>query len=81
MCYKVVWVTGYRNLLKIVIIYKYSYLVILKRRLKFMGNIKNNTAKIITKTLNKVLSAEANSNSCILAYQPKVPKDLKKFKK
>lgn len=41
---------------------------------------KKGVAKLVKNTLNKVLSVEANSNSCVLVYQPKVPKSLEKFK-
>ena len=42
---------------------------------------KNTTAKRITKVLDAVLKTEANSASCVLAYQPKEPKSLDRFKK
>ena len=42
---------------------------------------KNTTAKTITKVLDAVLKTEANSASCVLAYQPKEPKSLDRFKK
>ena len=38
------------------------------------------TAEIARKILNRVLVMEANSNSCIVAYQPKTPKGLDAFR-
>ncbi|MGN0515014.1 MAG: cyclic lactone autoinducer peptide [Lachnospiraceae bacterium] len=43
--------------------------------------IKKEIAKSMVTVLNKVLKVEANSTSCILAYQPKEPKTLDRFKK
>lgn len=47
--------------------------------------MKNKVVKMIAKgavsILDNVLSAEANSTSCILSYQPKAPKELDKYKK
>lgn len=37
-------------------------------------------AKKVAKALNTVLRTEANSASCAVAYQPKAPKDLMRFK-
>lgn len=33
------------------------------------------------KTLDLVLQMEANSTSCMVFYEPKAPKDLKRYKK
>lgn len=52
-----------------------------KEGMIIMRKTKNNAAKFVTKTLNSVLKLEANSNSCLLAYQPKAPENLKKFRK
>ena len=46
-----------------------------------MKNLKKSTAKLLKNTLNKALSVEAISNSCILVYQPKAPKNLSNLKK
>ncbi len=37
-------------------------------------------AKIVTGLLNKMLVLDANSTSCIVVYQPKVPEKLKEFR-
>ena len=39
------------------------------------------TAKMLAKVATKKLGMEANSVSCVLAYQPKEPKELNRFKK
>ena len=41
----------------------------------------NNVAKGVASVLNKVLKVEANTNSCVVVYQPKAPKTLERFKK
>lgn len=38
-------------------------------------------AKASVKVLNSVLVLDANSTSCIYAYQPQAPKNLRRFKK
>lgn len=38
-------------------------------------------AKGVAAALNTVLRADANSASCVIAYQPKAPKGLERFKK
>ena len=45
-----------------------------------MSKEKNKTVKLITKMLERQLQIEANSNSCIFAYQPKVPEKLNKYR-
>lgn len=42
---------------------------------------KNIVAKGVASALNKVLKLEANTNSCVVVYQPKAPKSLEHFKK
>ena len=37
-------------------------------------------AKSFAVALNNVLKVEANSTSCLIVYQPKVPKELSKFR-
>lgn len=44
-------------------------------------SLSKQAAKLVTGTLNKMLKVEANSTSCLMVYQPKVPKTLDKFKK
>lgn len=41
---------------------------------------KNKTFSLITKMLEKQLKIEANTNSCILIYQPKAPERLNRYK-
>lgn len=41
----------------------------------------NNMAKGVAAVLNKVLKVEANTNSCVVVYQPKAPKTLERFKR
>lgn len=38
-------------------------------------------AKGIASALNSMLRIEANSTSCVIAYQPKAPKELEKFRR
>ncbi len=42
---------------------------------------KNTTASRLVKVLDTVLKTEANSASCVLAYEPKQPKSIDRFKK
>lgn len=42
---------------------------------------KNTTASKFVKVLDNVLKTEANSASCVLAYEPKQPKSIDRFKK
>lgn len=37
-------------------------------------------AKSIASALNNVLKLEANSTSCLIVYQPSMPKELSKFR-
>lgn len=43
--------------------------------------ITKNVARGVVATLNTLLRADANSASCVIAYQPKVPKQLARFRK
>lgn len=43
--------------------------------------ISKKVAKGVTSSLNSMLRVEANSASCVIAYQPKTPKELARFKK
>lgn len=38
-------------------------------------------AKAVVNALNGVLRADANSTACFVAYQPKAPKELARFRK
>lgn len=38
-------------------------------------------AKTVAKMAKQILKVEANTNSCMIVYQPKAPKELSKFKK
>lgn len=52
------------------------------KRLKHRRYIlKKNKAEKIVKVLDTVLKLEANSASCVFAYEPKAPKELERFKK
>lgn len=42
---------------------------------------KNTTASKLVKVLDTVLKTEANSASCVFAYEPKQPKSIDRFKK
>lgn len=46
-----------------------------------MKSQKNDYSKIIKKVVENSLFANANSTSCIMLYQPKVPDALKNFSK
>ncbi len=41
----------------------------------------NKSAKLMTRALNVVLRAEANSTACFVAYQPKAPESLSRFRR
>ena len=38
-------------------------------------------AKVTAKILEKVLKVEANTASCVLVYEPKIPEEIRRFKK
>lgn len=38
-------------------------------------------AKGVTAILNSMLRVDANTTSCVIAYQPKAPKELVQFRK
>lgn len=48
-------------------------------------NMKKNTASksatLVAKALTNVLRADANSTACFVAYQPKAPKELLRFRR
>lgn len=44
-------------------------------------NTNKNISEKVKNMLNIVLKVEANSSSCAYVFQPKVPKELKNFKK
>lgn len=46
-----------------------------------MNKMDKKLAKGVAAMLHSVLNVEANSASCYIVYQPKVPKDLEKFRK
>lgn len=62
---------------------KHESMVNIMRKEMFMHkSIKNKTvAKGVTMLLNNILSIEANSASCLIAYEPKAPKGLSKFRR
>lgn len=41
---------------------------------------KNKLAKGVATALNAMLRVDANSTSCAVAYQPKAPKELARFR-
>ena len=43
--------------------------------------LRRNKAQKVVKILDKILKLEANSASCMFAYEPKAPKELERFKK
>jgi len=43
--------------------------------------LNKNVAKAVANMAKQTLKVEANSNSCLLMYQPKAPKELSRFKK
>lgn len=45
------------------------------------SKVSKKVAKGTVSVLNTLLRADANSTSCILAYQPKAPKELARYKK
>lgn len=45
-----------------------------------MKNTSKKTANVVAKCLRKVLQVEANTASSFVAYQPKAPTELKKFR-
>lgn len=46
-----------------------------------MKNGNNKKAKILKAIAKNAVKVDANSTSCIVVYQPKVPSNLKKFSK
>lgn len=44
-------------------------------------NIARKSAAMAAKVLTNVLRADANSTACCLAYQPKTPKELSRFRR
>lgn len=44
-------------------------------------NLSQNVAKKMVAVLNSFLRTDANSASCCIVYQPKVPKELAKFRR
>lgn len=44
-------------------------------------SMEKGSAKKMVKLLDKVLKIQANSTSCILAYEPKTPAALDRYKK
>ena len=38
-------------------------------------------SKTVARMAKQTLNVEANTNSCLLIYQPKAPKELSRFKK
>lgn len=43
--------------------------------------MKKATATAVAKVLNVFLRVDANSTSCLVAYQPKAPKELERFRR
>ena len=41
--------------------------------------MRRNKAQKVVKILDKILKLEANSASCMFAYEPKAPKELERF--
>lgn len=39
------------------------------------------SAALVAKVLTNVLKADANSTACWMAYQPKAPKELSRFRR
>lgn len=44
-------------------------------------NLSKPAAKAVANVLNTVLRVDANSTSCVVAYQPKAPKELARFRR
>ena len=45
-----------------------------------MKKLSESMSEMLIKTLDKVLKLEANSTSCLVVYQPKMPEGLERFK-
>lgn len=45
------------------------------------GTLSQTSANGVASMLEKMLKVEANTTSCVYVYQPKVPKDLQKFRR
>lgn len=45
------------------------------------GDLSKKAARGMVSVLNKMLKVDANSASCIVVHQPKVPEGLDRFKK
>lgn len=60
----------------------YHILYFIAERRYFMKKERvNKSAKLMTRALNVVLRAEANSTACFVAYQPKAPESLSRFRR
>lgn len=46
-----------------------------------MKQISKSVAKGAVSVLNKFLWVDANSTSCVIAYQPKAPKELSRYRR
>lgn len=44
------------------------------------SNLSKPIAKGVASALNTLLRVDANSASCVIAYQPKAPKELARFR-
>lgn len=44
-------------------------------------NLGKQAAKGVAAALDMMLKADANSASCVIAYQPKAPKELARYRK
>lgn len=44
-------------------------------------SVVNKSAKLVVRALNGVLWADANSTACFIAYQPKAPESLSRFRR
>ena len=43
--------------------------------------VESKAAELTARTLTHVLRTEANSTACLVAYQPKAPKELGRFRR
>lgn len=55
--------------------------IVISRRMDIMNKIKANTKKLMRSIIEKQVELSANSTTCVVAYQPKVPVALKNFSK
>lgn len=58
-----------------------NFYILLTKEMSVMKTLKETTVKAVVSIVKKNLKVDANSTSCVVAYQPKAPAALKQFSK